>query len=187
MVDYSDLLIRIALNLGSMIVLLFFIYYPRYSNKETTISAALINVFSFSVLSMLSAVQFSVAAGFGLFAILALFTLRSEPISKSDISYFFGSISLSVIASVQGTDFGFIILMLLVVLLAVYIVDHPRILHSSSVSRLTLDYIPNNVLGNSNNLKEELSGKLGVGVISVRVISIDYVAEVVKVEIGFRV
>lgn len=48
------------------------------------------NVFAFSVLTILSTVQFSLAAGFGLFAILALFSLRSEQIGKIEISYFFG-------------------------------------------------------------------------------------------------
>ncbi|WP_426038399.1 DUF4956 domain-containing protein [Cypionkella sp. TWP1-2-1b2] len=55
----------------------------------------------------MGAVQFSVAAGFGLFAILALFTLRSEPITKIEIAYFFGSIALAVITAVQGTVLPF--------------------------------------------------------------------------------
>lgn len=46
------------------------------------------NIFAFAVLTILSSVQFSLAAGFGLFAILALFSLQSEQIEKIEIAYF---------------------------------------------------------------------------------------------------
>lgn len=187
MPDYLDLITRFVLNLASVVILLFVFYYPRYSHKETAIAAALFNIFAFAVLSILSSVQFSVAAGFGLFAILALFTLRSEQISKSDIAYFFGSISLAVITSVNGTQIGFVMLMLVIVLLAVYIVDHPRILRTASQMQVTLDFIPEKAVSNPNILKDELSKRLGVKIISVRVLNIDYVTEIVRTEVGFRV
>ncbi len=184
--DLPELLIRFGLNLAAMLVLLFGLYYPRYSDKETTIAAALFNVFAFAVLSVLSTVQFSVAAGFGLFAILALFTLRSEQINKSAIAYFFGSISLAVITSVYGTDLSFVLLMLLIVLVTVYVLDHPRILRSASQMKLTLDEIPANLLSNPPALRADLSKRLGVQVVAVRIINIDYVTEVVRLELGFR-
>lgn len=187
MPDYLDLLTRFALNLTSVVVLLFAFYYPRYSHKETAIAAALFNIFAFAVLSVLSSVQFSVAAGFGLFAILALFTLRSEQINKSDIAYFFGSISLAVITSVHGTQIEFVILMLVIVLLAVYVIDHPRILRSASQMQVTLDFIPEKAVSNPDVLKHELYKRLGVKIISVRVLSIDYVTEIVRADVGFRV
>lgn len=163
MTDFPDLILRFGLNLAAMVVLLFAVYYPRYRHKETTIAAALFNVFAFAVLSVLSSVQFSVAAGFGLFAILALFTLRSEQINKSDIAYFFGSISLAVITSVQGTHLGFVVLMLVIVLLAVFIIDHPRILRSVSQMKITLDCIPEGLVSNPGSLQEEFSKRLGGG------------------------
>lgn len=186
MPDYLDLITRFTLNVVSMVVLLFLIYYPRYSHKETTISAGLFNIFAFAVLSVLSSVEFSVAAGFGLFAILALFTLRSEQINKSDIAYFFGSISMAVITSIQGTHLGFVLLMLMIILLAVYLIDHPNILRTASEMKITLDYIPEGIISDPEGVKEELSQRLGARVISVRVVNINYVTEVVRLEVGFR-
>ncbi len=101
--------IRILLDLLSMSLLVFGFYYRRYRDKELATSAAMFNVFVFAVLTVLSAVNFSVAAGFGLFAILALFTLRSEPLGKLELTYFFGSITIAVICSVQGTTLPLII------------------------------------------------------------------------------
>lgn len=183
---YVDLLIRFGLNLVAMVILLFALYYPRYHHKEITITAALFNVFVFAVLSVLSSVQFSVAAGFGLFAILALFTLRSEPIDKRDIGYFFGSISLAVITSIQGTDVEFVVAMLIIVLITVYVLDHPRVLRTASGMRIKLDSIPPHVVSDPQVLRAELSKRLGVHVTSVRVLRIDYVTEVVQAEVGFK-
>ena len=98
-----ELVARFAIDVVAMVVLVFGMYYRRYRDKELVTAAALFNVFAFAVLTILSNVQFSVAAGFGLFAILALFSLRSEQISKTEITYFFGSIAIAVICSVQGT------------------------------------------------------------------------------------
>lgn len=186
MTDYPDLIVRFGLDLVAMLILLFGFYYPRYSHKETTIAAALFNIFAFAVLSVLSTVQFSVAAGFGLFAILALFTLRSEQINKADIAYFFGSISLAVITSVQGTHLGFVLFMLLIVLLAVFIIDHPRILRTANEMRVTLDSIPEQLASDPLALKNEFAARLGVEVVSVRILSIDYVTEIVKAQVSFR-
>ncbi|MDY0275679.1 MAG: DUF4956 domain-containing protein [Desulfomicrobium sp.] len=143
-------------------------------------------VFVFAVLSVLSSVQFSVAAGFGLFAILALFTLRSEPIDKRDIGYFFGSISLAVITSIQGTDVEFVLAMLSIILVSVYIIDHPRVLRTASGMRIKLDSIPPHVVSDPQVLRDEISKRLGVHVTSVRVLRIDYVTEVVQAEVGFK-
>ena len=93
-------------------VLLFVFYYRRYRDKELVTTASMFNIFAFCVLTVLSSVQFSVAAGFGLFAILALFSLRSEQISKIEITYFFGAIAIAVICSVQGTTLTFVVLVL---------------------------------------------------------------------------
>ena len=185
-ISYTDLIARFILNLAAMAILIFLIYYPRYKHKETAISAALFNIFAFAVLSVLSSVEFSLAAGFGLFAILALFTLRSEQINKSDMAYFFGSISIAVITSIIGTSLAFVILMILMVLIGVFVIDHPRILRSVSQMKVTLDSIPESLLSQPEMLKAELSQRLGVEILSYRITSVCYVSEVIQAEVDFR-
>jgi hypothetical protein len=78
--DFIDtgLMIRFAINVIATTLLVFGLFYVRYRDKELVTAASLFNIFAFGVLSILGAVEFSLAAGFGLFAILALFTLRSD-------------------------------------------------------------------------------------------------------------
>jgi hypothetical protein len=178
--------IRILLDLLAMSLLVFGFYYRRYRDKELATSAALFNVFVFAVLTVLSAVNFSVAAGFGLFAILALFTLRSEPLGKLELTYFFGSITIAVICSVQGTALPLIVLVLLVVLLGVYILDHPLILQSISGTKLSLDHIDKALLADPAAMRRTLSERLGVEVLSYQVLQIDYITELARLNVYFR-
>jgi len=184
--DALSLISRFALNLLAASILLFGMFWPRYKNKEITLAAALFNVFTFGVLSILSSVEFTIAAGFGLFAILALFNLRSETINKSDIGYFFGSIAIAVITSIEGSNFIFVLVILVIVLLVVYWVDHPRFFKASHQLRVTLDYIPEQLFAPNDILCNELSQRLSIQVTGVRLLSVDYVTEVVKAEISYH-
>jgi Domain of unknown function (DUF4956) len=179
-------LLRFALDLGATSLLMFGLYYRRYRDKELVTAASMFNVFAFSVLTILSSVAFSVAAGFGLFAILALFSLRSEAITKIEITYFFGSVAIAVICSVEGTTLPFVGLTVGLVLLGAYVFDHPRILKSAASVKITLDKIDGYALSNSERMRTDLSTRLGVEVMSYQLLSLDYVNDMARVNVFFR-
>ena len=182
----AETLIRFVIDASAMVILLFVLYYRRYRDKELVTTAAMFNIFAFCVLTILSSVEFSVAAGFGLFAILALFSLRSEQISKIEITYFFGSISIAVICSVQGTTLPFVGLVVGLVILGAYILDHPRILKSAAGVKITLDKIDEHALSNPVLMRQDLSSRLGVDVMSYNIISLDYINDMARIDVFFR-
>lgn len=184
--QFYPLVFRFGINLLAMTALIFGMYYRRYQNKELVTAAALFNIFVFAVLQILSSVEFGVAAGFGLFAILALFTLRSEQISKIEITYFFGSIAIAVICSVNGTTIPFVAGTLILVLLGAYVFDHPRMLQSVDSIKITLDRIEENALSDPPAMRESLSARLGVEVMSYQIISFDYVNELARINVNYR-
>lgn len=181
-----DLGLRFVLNLGAMTVLVFGLYYPRHKDRQLVTTAALFNVFVFGVLSILSSVEFSLAAGFGLFAILALFTLRSEQISKVEITYFFGSVAIAVITSLKGAEIGFVLATLVLLLLGAFVLDHPRVLRSSDGIRVTLDKIDRHALSNVAQMQADLSSRLGVEVLSYRIEALDYITDMARFHVFFR-
>lgn len=181
-----DLLARFAIDLLAMVTLVFGMYYRRYRDKELVTAAAMFNIFAFAVLTILSAVEFSIAAGFGLFAILALFSLRSEQISKTEITYFFGSVAIAVICSVQGTTLGFVAAVVTLVLIAAWIIDHPRILCSADGVKITLDKIDPHALSNPEAMRADLSGRLGVDVMSYQITALDYINDMARINVFYR-
>lgn len=183
---HLQLLERFGLNLAATALLLFALFYPRYRDKELAISAALFNLFIFAVLSVLGSVQFSLAAGFGLFAILAMFTLRSEPLTKTEIAYFFGAVAISVICSMQGTSLPVVIAIVAAVVFGTWLIDHPRVLQSVDHMRVTLDKIERGALADPPTMKRTLSERLGVQVMSYQVTSVDYISESARVNVYYR-
>lgn len=180
------LVVRFGIDLVAMVILIFGMYYRRYQDKELVTAATLFNIFVFAVLQILSSVEFGIGAGFGLFAILALFTLRSEQISKIEITYFFGSVAIAVICSVTGTTIPFVIMTLVLVLLGAYVFDHPRMLQSVDGIKITLDQIDAYALSDPQAMKASLSQRLGVEVMSYQIISFDYVNEMARINVNYR-
>lgn len=182
----AETLIRFAINICAMMTLIFGLYYRRYRDKELVTAASLFNVFAFGVLTVLSSVEFSLAAGFGLFAILALFTLRSEQISKVEITYFFGSIAIAVICSIHGTELAFVGVIIGLVLLGAWALDHPRILKSADGVKITLDKIDSHALSDPEAMRKDLSSRLGVDVMSYQITALDYINDMARINVFFR-
>lgn len=182
----AELLARFAIDVLAMMVLVFGMYYRRYRDKELVTAAALFNIFAFAVLTILSVVEFSVAAGFGLFAILALFSLRSEQITKTEITYFFGSVTISVICSVHGTTLEFVAAVVALILLAAWLIDHPRILCSADGVKITLDKIDAHALSDPEAMRLDLSARLGVDVMSYQIVALDYISDMARISVFYR-
>jgi hypothetical protein len=178
--------VRVASDLVAMSVLMFGLFYRRYRDKELATSAALFNIFIFAVLAMLSEAHISVKTGFGLFAILALFTLRSEPLTKLEITYFFGSISIAVICSVQGAPLPLMGAAITLVVVGAYVIDHPRMLHSVGAIKLTLDRIEKDDLSDSARTCARLSTLLGVHVLSYQITAMDYINDTARANVYYR-
>ena len=181
-----QLLVRFCIDIIAMLALIFGMYYRRYRDKELVTAAALFNTFVFAVLAILSSVEFSLAAGFGLFAILALFTLRSEQITKTEITYFFGSIAIAVICSVSGTTLPLVLVTVSLVLAGAYVLDHPRILRSVDGIKITLDKIDGHALSDPAAMRADLAERLGVDVMFYQIISFDYVNDMARINVFYR-
>jgi hypothetical protein len=181
-----DLAARFGIDILSMLILVFGLYYRRYRDKELVTAAALFNIFAFGVLTVLGAVEFSVAAGFGLFAILALFTLRSEPITKIEIAYFFGAIALAVITAVQGTVLPFVAIVAGLVVFSTWAIDHPKILASVDGLKVTLDKIDHDALSDPARMRADLSKRLGVTVMSYQITALDFINDMARINVFYR-
>jgi Domain of unknown function (DUF4956) len=179
-------LARVTIDLTAMALLMFGLYYRRYRDKQLVTAAALFNLFIFSVLTVLSKVEFGLAAGFGLFAILAMFTLRSEPLAKNEIAYFFGCVAIAVICSVKGTSLPFVAAVTSLVVFGTWVIDHPRVLRSVDGIRITLDRIEQHALSEPEAMRAQLSQRLGVDVMSYEITALDYINDMARINVFYR-
>lgn len=180
-----DLGLRFLINAAAMATLIFGMYYRRHGDRILATTAAMFNIFAFAVLGQLASVEFSLTAGFGLFAILALFNLRSEQIGRIEIAYFFGAIAIAVICSIQGTDILNVAAITLLALLSVYVVDHPALVRGSGAVKVTLDQIDPHLLSQPEAMKRVLSQRLGVSVTGFQIETLNFVNELAVVTLTY--
>lgn len=180
------LLPRFAINVAGVTLLVLALYHPRHHDKDLVTTAMMFNLAVFAVLTMLAEVDFGLAAGFGLFAVLALFRLRSEQFSKVDMSYFFGAVAVGVICSIQGTTLAVVLAMVLLILLGAWVLDHPRLLKATSNLRVTLDRIDPHALSDRTLMCSVLGKQLGVNVVFYEVRALDYVRDKADLNVYYR-
>lgn len=181
-----ELVLRFVIDIVAVLLLVFGMYYRRHHDKELVTTAVMFNFAAFAVLMILSSVQFSVAAGFGLFAILALFRLRSEQFDKIEISYFFAAVAIALVCSVQGTTLPLVLAVVVFLLLGAFVLDHPHVMRSVDGVKITLDKIDHRALSDVQATRADLGKRLGVEVIYYEIKSFDYVNETAKINVFYR-
>jgi hypothetical protein len=184
--DLGDLWLRFTINVVAMAILLFGLYYHRHGDRTLVTTAAMFNIFAFAVLGKISSVEFGLAAGFGLFAILALFNLRSVQIGRVEIAYFFGAVALAVICSIEGSPTASTVAISGLVLLSVYVIDHPALMRGTNAVTLTLDEIKPKCLTSPEMMRDHIGQRLGIKVISFEIVSLNLVKGLAVLDLKYK-
>lgn len=96
----SKMVIRILIDLATVFVLVRYIYFPIYKNKEFFFMFAIFNLIIFLVSFLLNKVDLSMGAAFGLFAVFSMLRYRTDNISIKDMTYLFLCIAVGLVSAV---------------------------------------------------------------------------------------
>ena len=175
-IEASDLVLRLFIDLAS-IGLLALLIGQRRPRRGLFVVFTTFNVVLFAVLTVITDRHIGPAVGFGLFALLSIVRLRSEPFSNQELSYFFSSLGLALINGIRIQDRWVSVVLDATILVTLFLVDHPAIHQRTTRTRITLDH----VLTEPGALHAELERRLGVRVVEVTVVDVDYVRESMRV------
>jgi hypothetical protein len=139
------------------------------------------NIGVFVVLAAISAQHVGAAVGFGLFALLSIIRLRSEPFDNTEIGYFFASLVLAVACGLDIGSPGFTLLLSALVLLGVSFLDYGAFRSDIRRRRVILDRVCTDV----GELRERLGRELDITVVDLSITEIDYVRETTEVNLRF--
>jgi hypothetical protein len=176
-IDLGDLALRLGIDLAAACALVYGLFHPRHRRMDLVVVYALFNVGVFLALSVIAAGDLSMGVGFGLFAVLSIIRLRSEPFSNRELAYFFVALVIALVCALAAPVHAG--LLSGVVLLAAWAIDHPRISRPSRRLEVTLE----RVFADDDALREHLRERLRAPVLDVVVREIDYVRETTRVEV----
>lgn len=172
----------LLLDLACIAIIAFAIYYRRYRRADLVIAYVALNISLFSVAVLIvNETKIGVAFGFGLFAILSIIRLRSEPISPEESAYYFVSLVLGLINGMvfhnaplaKVLDFGIVMVML--------VLDNDLVSPRSRRQVVTLD----TVYGDERDLRADLEDRLGGKVARMFVKETDFVRDTTVVDVRY--
>ncbi len=175
----ADLIPRLAIDVVAIAVLAYGIYYRRHRRQDLFVIYAMFNVGLFLALVVITAGNVSAGVGFGLFAVLSIVRLRSEPFTNGELAYFFVALVLGLVNGIDLGDPAFAALLSAIAVVAAAVIDHPRLLRRTRALEVTLESIP----PGDEELRRHLEERLNARVTECRVVEIDYVRETVRVAV----
>lgn len=174
----DDVVIRLFIDLVCM-ALLAVLVARRRPRRGLFVVFTAFNVALFCVLTVISERHIGPSVGFGLFALLSIVRLRSEPFSNQELAYFFNALALALVNGLRIDDRLIIVILDAVLLGALFLIDHPALHRRTARTRVTLE----TVIAEPVALRAELERLLGVEVVEATVVEVDYVRELMRVNV----
>jgi Domain of unknown function (DUF4956) len=178
-IDLGDLALRLAIDAAAVAALVYGLFHPRHRRMDLVVVYALFNVGVFLALAVIAAGEVSMGVGFGLFPVLSIVRLRSEPYSNRELAYFFVALVIGLVCALDVGHPAYAGLLAGVALLAAWAVDHPRLSRPTRRLEVTLD----RAIGDDAALRAHLRERLRAPVLDVTVRELDYVRETMRVEV----
>ncbi|WP_306318448.1 MULTISPECIES: DUF4956 domain-containing protein [unclassified Streptomyces] len=174
---------HLGLDLLAVTLLTFGIFYPRHRRRELVPAYLALNVALFAVVAALGEVGKGggLALGFGLFGVLSIVRLRSDALRHQEVAYYFVTLVLGLLCGLRALGLGVTAALAALLLVVVYVADHPRLYARDRRAVVTLDA----VYVDEDELRAELARRMGRPH-GWTVREIDYVRDLMVVEVRFR-
>jgi hypothetical protein len=181
MTDLGDVLIRMAIDVAAIAVLAGGLFHRRHRRMDLVVVYAMFNVGLFLALVVISAGEVSMGVGFGLFAVLSIVRLRSEPFSNRELAYFFVALVIALVCAIDLGSPAYSAVLAGLALLAAWVIDHPRLSQAGQRLEVTLEL----VFADHDALRRHLEERLNADVTELTVLEIDYVRETTRAQVRY--
>jgi len=181
--SWGALGLHLALDLVAVGVLTFAVYYPRHRRRDLIPAYLALNVALFAVVAALARAggDGGMALGFGLFGVLSMIRLRSDSIQHEEVAYYFTTLVLGLLSGLPHLGAGPAAALCALLLLVLYVADHPRLLAGARRSVVTLDTVHRDPAA----LRADLAARLGEP-LDWRVVEVDYVRDLTVIDVRYR-
>ena len=172
-----------GLDVVAITILVFALYFPRHRRKDLVVSYLGVNIGVLAVAEALTSAEVNAAGlGFGLFGVLSIIRLRSFELDQQEVAYYFVALALGVLGGVPISPPWLAPALMVALLIAILIGDHPRLFASYRVQTVTLD----EAILDEAALLRRLETLLGGKVRSVAIRRVDLVNDTTVVEVRFQ-
>ncbi len=172
----------LAADIVGITVLVYAVYFPRYHRRDLALAYVGLNVGIMLVTVLLSGSDAGVGLGLGLFGVLSIIRLRSDTLTQGEIGYYFAALVLGLMNGLHPDPAWLSPVLTALLVLVLYVADHPRIAPRTRRQTITLD----RAHANEANLKSALEDLLKAKVLRIEVIELDMVRDLTIADVRYR-
>ncbi|HXA01398.1 MAG TPA: DUF4956 domain-containing protein [Cytophagaceae bacterium] len=172
------------INILTVIILIIFIYYPNYKQKDYFFTYFIFNIVIFMLTFVLNQVKISMGAAFGLFAVFSMLRYRTEGISMKDMTYLFIVIGIGLISAIQ-LEYYELAIINGVIILSTFVLDGNFILKRELTKNIQYENIEMIKPENHGKLIEDLKNRTGLNIHRISVNRIDFLKDSAVIKIYY--
>jgi Domain of unknown function (DUF4956) len=176
---------RLLIDLIATGILVYCIYLPNNNrNREYLFTFFMFNLVMFHITFLLHAVNLSIGAAFGLFAVFGLLRYRTENIPMKDMTYLFLSIAFGLLVAVTRGDWEPAIVATML-LIPTFILDSNLFFKRELHKDVRYEQIEMIKPENRAQLIEDLRKRTGLDIHFITIQNIDFVRDTATVRIFY--
>ena len=178
--------LRLLVNMVSCFVLVRFIYYTVYKNREFFFTFTIFNLLIFLIIFLLQKVEMSTGAGFGLFAVFSMLRYRTEGLSMKDMTYLFLVIALGFITAVGPGEFWHVAIINIVILFLTYLMESSLLLKKEFSKIIQYENIELIKPELRNELIADLEARTGLKINRITIDRIDFLRDTALLTVHYN-
>lgn len=172
-----------AIDLVAISIMTFALYFPRHRRRDLVVAYLGVNLGVLAVADALASTALNPGLGLGLFGVLSIMRLRSTELDQAEVAYYFSALAMGLLGGLAVTPDWLTPVLMGMILLALFVGDHPRLFARYRHQVMTLD----RAFTDEGALINHLEGLLGGSVKRISVRKVDLVNDSTSVEVRYEV
>lgn len=187
--DFSELLIRLALNVFVSFLVVHYMYARNSRRKDFYFSFLAVGTVVFLLSFLLNSVKLELGFALGLFAIFGIIRYRTDAIPIKEMTYLFIVIGISVINALANKKVSYVELMFTnaAIVFGLYLLEKRLMLKQEGSIRLIYEKIENIHAKSEDILLADLRERTGIDIKRYEIQKIDFLKDVAEITLYFNV
>lgn len=186
--DFSELLIRLALNLLVTFLVVQYMYARNSRRKDFYFSFLAVGTVVFLLSFLLNSVKLELGFALGLFAIFGIIRYRTDAIPIKEMTYLFIVIGISVINALANKKVSYVELVFTnsMIVFGLYLLEKHLMLKQEGSIRLIYEKIENIHDENKEILLADLKERTGIKIKRYEIQKIDFLKDVAHITLYYN-
>ena len=185
--DFLKLLIKVTFNLGIVLLIVRYIYYPVTKNKDYLFTYLLISLTVFLLCFLLDNVKLQLGFALGLFAIFGIIRYRTDPIAIKEMTYLFLVIGISVVNALANKKISYAELVFanLLIVFVTFGMERLWLLKHETRKNIIYEKIELIKPEHEAELLADLKERTGIDIIRFEIRRIDFLRDIANIRIFY--